>query len=147
MTIIQRSALVAYSTRQMFELVNNVEDYPRFLPWCRTSQVLQRSATEVQASLDIAWVGMHKSFTTQNILHPFERIEISLVKGPFRHLTGRWRFIALHEAEAACKVSLDLEFELAGGLVDKAFSPIFHHIANSLVDFFCKRALEVYGQS
>ena len=143
MTTIKRSALVAYTARQMFELVNSIEEYPRFLPWCRGSQVITRADTEVEASLEITWSGIHKSFTTCNHLYPYERIDITLVKGPFRHLEGRWEFIAL--GEQGCKINLELEFELTGHLVDKVFQPIFHHIANSLVDAFCRRAVDIYG--
>jgi len=143
MTIIKRSALVSYSVRQMFELVDNIEDYPRFLPWCHQSHVTHRDAEEVLATLEIVWSGIHKNFTTRNHLHPHEKIEMTLVTGPFRHLEGRWRFVAL--GDRGCKVNMELEFELAGGIMDKVFQPIFNHIANSLVDAFCKRAVEVYG--
>lgn len=143
MTIIKRSALVAYSARQMFELVNNIEDYPRFLPWCHHSHVISRTDTTIEATLDIAWSGVHKSFTTRNQLHPYDHMEITLVKGPFHYLEGRWTFKSL--SGQACKVGLELEFELTGSLVDRIFQPIFTHIANSLVDAFCKRAIEVYG--
>lgn len=142
MTTINRSALVAYTPRQMFELVNNIEEYPRFLPWCRESHILHRDEKSIEATLDIVWSGFHKSFTTRNILHPFGKMEIVLVKGPFRHLEGDWSFAAVGEG---CRVNLDLEFELAGHMFDVIFQPIFHHIANSLVEAFCKRAVEVYG--
>ncbi len=145
MTTIKRNALVTYSARQMFELVNAIEDYPRFLHWCHKSHIITRTADTVEAELDIAWSGMHKSFTTRNLLHPYERMEIRLVKGPFRYLEGRWTFLALDEL--ACKVSLELEFEFTGSILDKVFEPVFNHIANSLVEAFCKRAVEVYGNS
>ena len=143
MKSIKRNALVAYSPQQMFELVNAIEDYPRFLPWCHTSEIISRSEEMVEASIDIAWSGMHKSFTTRNHLHPYHAMEITLVKGPFRHLEGKWHFIAM--GEHGCKVNLELDFELAGHVLDVVFEPIFNHIANSLVDAFCKRAVEVYG--
>lgn len=143
MTIIKRNALVSYTARQMFELVNNIEDYPRFLPWCRESHVDSRSDEEVVATLDITWSGMHKSFTTRNRLHFYEKMDISLVKGPFKHLAGHWSFVEL--GEHGCKIQLELEFEFAGGMLDRLFEPVFSHIANSLVDAFCKRAVEVYG--
>lgn len=142
MTIIQRSALVRYSANQMFELVNNIADYPRFLPWCKASHILQQSEKEIIATLDIVWSGIQKSFTTKNTLYPHERIEITLVKGPFKHLKGSWSFNST--GEKSCKVCLELEFELAGHLFDVFFQPIFNHIANSLVDHFCQRAAEVY---
>ncbi len=143
MASIKRSALVPYSARQMFELVNDVEEYPRFLTWCHASHIVSRTSDTVEASLEIAWSGIHKNFTTRNHLHPYEHIEITLVKGPFRHLEGRWRFIEL--SGEACKVELELEFEFTGSMVDRLFQPIFNRIANSLVDMFCKHAVEVYG--
>jgi ribosome-associated toxin RatA of RatAB toxin-antitoxin module len=143
MTIIKRTALISYTPKQMFELVNRVEDYPRFLPWCRSSHVVSRTDKEVEATLEIVWSGIHKSFTTKNHLYPDERIEITLVSGPFRHLEGRWRFTPL--GDQGCKVTLELEFELAGNIMDMVFQPVFSHIANSFVDIFCKRAVAVYG--
>lgn len=144
MTTIKRNALVPFSTRQMFELVNAIEEYPRFLPWCHASEVKERNEAFVEASLDIAWSGIHKRFTTRNTLHPYDRVDLTLVEGPFRHLEGRWTFEALDDH--ACKVHLELAFELSGGLMDRMFLPVFNNIANSLVDLFCKRAAEVYGR-
>lgn len=143
MTVIKRHALVPYSPRQMFELVNGVEEYPRFLPWCKSSHILSQSENHLEATLELVWSGFHKSFTTRNELKPYEQMEIKLVKGPFRLLEGKWSFIDLNGQ--GCKVNLDLEFELTGNVVDKMFQPIFNHIANSLVESFCKRAQEVYG--
>ncbi len=144
MQTLKRNALVPYSARQMFELVNAIEDYPRFLPWCSRSEIISRTDTEVIASLDINWKGMHKSFTTCNRLTPYEQIEISLVNGPLHKLDGLWHFQSLDEF--ACKIMLDLEFEFTGHFIDKLFQPVFQHIANTLVDAFCKRAVELYGQ-
>lgn len=143
MHTLNRSALVPYSAHQMFELVNNIEDYPRFLPWCQSSQVESRLENEIIATLDVNWKGIHKSFTTKNKLFHGHRIEISLVKGPLHHLEGIWQFQPLEAS--ACKVSLDMEFEFAGRLIDTLFQPIFQHIANTLVESFCKRAAEVYA--
>lgn len=143
MTVIKRSALVSYSVRQMFELVDAIEEYPHFLPWCHASHVNLRTEKMVEASLEIAWSGIHKSFTTRNQLFPFERIEIFLIDGPFRRLEGKWHFMPI--GPQGSKIDLDLEFEMTGRLVDKIFQPVFHHMANSLVDAFCKRAVEIYG--
>jgi ribosome-associated toxin RatA of RatAB toxin-antitoxin module len=143
MNILKRSALVPYSARQMFNLVNHIEDYPRFLPWCSSSKVISRTDTEVVATLEVRWKGVHKSFTTKNTLHPFDRMEIALVNGPMHHMEGIWHFQALNEG--ACKVLLDLEFEFAGNFIDRLFQPIFQHIANTLVEAFCKRAAELYS--
>lgn len=143
MNVLHRNAIVPYSTRQMFELVDDIEDYPRFLPWCQSSKIITRTQKEVVASLDVSWKGIHKSFTTRNILFPNTRMEIVLVKGPLQHLEGIWNFQALDEH--ACKVLLDLEFEFTGNFIDRLFQPVFQHIANTLVDAFCKRAGELYA--
>lgn len=143
MNTLKRNALVPYSARQMFELVDNIADYPRFLPWCQSSEIISRTDKEVVASLEVTWKGMHKSFSTRNRLTPYNRIEIDLVKGPLQHLEGIWQFHALDEK--ACKVELDMEFEFTGNFIDRFFQPVFQHIANTLVDAFCKRAVELYG--
>jgi len=143
MHTLKRNALVPYTQRQMFELVNAIEDYPRFLPWCGNSQIITRTSEEVVAELDVSWKGMHKSFTTRNRLFPYDRVEISLVNGPLHRLDGIWSFHALDEH--ACKINLDLEFEFTGRFIDRLFQPVFQHIANTLVDAFCKRAVELYG--
>lgn len=143
MNTLKKNALVPYSTHQMFALVDGIEEYPRFLPWCSNSTIISRSDTEVVASLEVNWKGVRKSFTTRNVMHPYDRIEINLVDGPLKHMEGIWVFQALNDQ--ACKVHLDLEFEFAGGFIDMLFQPVFQHIANTLVDAFCKRAVDLYG--
>lgn len=142
MAIIKRSAVVPYSAAQMYELVNRIEDYPSFLPWCRSSQVHSRDEDEVHATLELAKGGMSKSFTTCNRLQKDKMIEVRLVSGPFRHLEGFWRFEHL---DKGCHVSLDLEFEFHNNILSMAISPLFHPIANSLVDSFCQHARQIYG--
>ena len=143
MTVIKRTALVPYSAKQMFELVNAIEDYPRFLQWCHESEIISKTDEAVEAKLVIAWSGIHKSFTTRNILTPHDRIDIKLVEGPLKQLEGQWEFVAL--GDEGCRVNLHLEFEVGKGFIDKLFAPIFNNIANSLVDAFCKHAVDVYG--
>ena len=144
MNTLKRSAIVPYTARQMFELVNCIEDYPRFLPWCGKSTIVTRTDEEVIAELEISWKGMHKSFSTRNRLFPYHSMEISLVNGPMKHMQGKWQFIPINEH--GCKVMLDLEFAFAGGFFDMLFQPVFQSIANSLVDAFCQRAVELYGR-
>lgn len=143
MNTLKRNAIVPYSTRQMFELVNNIEDYPRFLPWCHSAEIISRTDKEVVAALEIVWKGVRKRFSTKNILKPYDSMDIVLVEGPLQHLEGIWTFIPLNEK--ASKVNLDLEFEFTGSFIDRLFQPVFQHIANTLVEAFCKRAVELYG--
>lgn len=145
MTLIKRSALVNYAPEEMYGLVNDVDSYAKFLPWCRSSLVLNETETEMRAVVEIAKGALNKSFTTQNSLSKNSRIEIELVDGPFSQLHGFWSFEPL-KTEGACKVNLELEFEFDNALMSLAAKPIFTQIANSLVGAFCKRATEVYGE-
>lgn len=140
---INKSALVPYSPEQMYALVDDITAYSEFLPWCRSAEEHHRTDNEVEASLEIAHSGFHKHFTTRNRLEPHRGIEMSLVKGPFKSLTGVWRFEAL--GDAGCKVSLDMEFEFSNKLLGMTFGPMFSKIAGTLMDSFIDRAKVVYG--
>jgi len=143
MTTIHKSALVPYSAEQMYTLVADIPTYPEFLPWCSGSKEINRQENEVEASLDIAHSGVHKSFTTRNRLDKNRSIEMHLVEGPFKYLNGVWRFEPL--GDAGSKVGLDLEFEFSNKLMGMTFGPLFSKIASSLVDAFIQRARKVYG--
>lgn len=145
MNTLERQATVPYSARQMFELVNAIEDYQRFLPWCSQSQIISSTPSELVAELEINWKGLSRRFSTRNQIFPYEKISMKLERGPFKELQGGWEFIPL--SEFTCTVKLSLQFSFSGGLFDKLFQPIFQHIANSLVDAFIGRALELYGST
>lgn len=144
MTIVNKSALVPYTPAEMFALIDDVERYPEFLPWCKSARVLARSDDELRATLALSMSGVEKSFTTCNRNQKNKMIEVSLVEGPFRHLRGFWRFDAL--GDAGCKVSLDMDFEFSSRMLGLVVGPVFSQVANSLVDSFLKRAVEVYGK-
>lgn len=145
MSHIERNALVHYSPAEMYQLVNNVDDYSNFLPWCRSSEAVEKSELEIIGRIEIARGVLNKSFMTKNALTPNQRIDIQLLEGPFKTLHGYWSFEPLKTSDA-CKVGLVLDFEFDSALMSIAAKPIFTQIANSLVDSFCKRAVEVYGE-
>jgi ribosome-associated toxin RatA of RatAB toxin-antitoxin module len=143
MTLIDRSALVMYSARQMYALVDDIEHYPTFMQGCQSARVISRSDEEVVGELTLGKGGLRYSFTTRNLLRPGEEMQMSLVEGPFRKFRASWRFQPL--AENACKVSLTMEFDFAGGLVGMALESLFNHSANNLVDALVNRAHQLYG--
>ncbi|WP_319381441.1 type II toxin-antitoxin system RatA family toxin [Thiomicrorhabdus sp.] len=140
---IARTALLPYSARKMYDLVNDVERYPEFLPWCGGAKVLSASDYEMEASVTIAKAGIKQNFQTRNHLTPGQRIEMQLVDGPFKYLKGEWEFKVLDVD--ACKIQFEIEFEMSSGLLSAAIGPIFEHIASTLVDSFCERAKQVYA--
>lgn len=127
----------------MFDLVDAVEDYPGFLPWCDGARVLHRDAAATRAMLHINYRGIRQSFTTENAKERPSRIAMKLVEGPFRTLDGEWRFTAL--AERACRVDFRLHYEFASRLLERLVGPVFGYIANTMVDAFVKRAEKVHG--
>jgi ribosome-associated toxin RatA of RatAB toxin-antitoxin module len=143
MPVINKSALVEFKPQEMFNIVDDVDHYAEFLPWCGSSSVLSRSEDEVKATVEIAHSGIKKSFTTLNRLQPGKIIEVQLIDGPFKHLHGFWRFEPL--GDKGCKVTLDLEYEFSSKLLGLAIGPVFTQIANTLMDAFCKRAESIYG--
>lgn len=143
MPTVHREARVPYAPAQMFDLVNDIESYPRFVPWCRAAWLVERSDSELKARLTLAKGKIEKSFTTRNRLRPHDRIDVSLVEGPFRHLDGHWQFAP---TDGGTRIILDLEFELKNRLWKAALGPVFAQVANTLVDAFVRRAAEVYDR-
>lgn len=139
---VRRSALVPWSAEQMFRLVDDVEAYPEFLPWCNDARVDAHDGDDVVATLELHKGGVSKHFTTRNRRRPFEAIDIALVGGPFRRLDGGWRFDSL--GDDGCKVSLELQFEFESMLIDVMFGRFFEDTCNSLIDAFTRRAAAVF---
>ncbi len=142
MAAINRSALMPYTNGQMYNIVNNVEDYPDFLPWCASSEILKQSETSMEASILMKKGKLNHSFSTKNSLIENELIHMQLIDGPFKSLNGDWKFTKL--SEQASKIELDLNFEFSNRLVGMLIGPVFTQIADSLVDAFCQRAHHIY---
>jgi ribosome-associated toxin RatA of RatAB toxin-antitoxin module len=143
MPLVERSALVTYTPAQMFALVNDVGRYPEFLPWCTAGRAEEVSATERLATVKVARGVLQAEFTTRNTLQPDAQIHMQLVHGPFRDLTGLWRFDAL--GERGCKVQFRVQFEFKNRLTATAFNAVFETLCATIVDAFAQRAQKIYG--
>ena len=140
---IQRSALVEYSAQQMFDLVNDVNDYPNFLPGCVLSEVREQSDLFMNARLVLKKGLIEQSFSTKNTLVRGKSIKLELLDGPFKSLQGKWIFHEL--TDDACKVQFELEFEFSNPLTTVAFGKMFNKLTSRLVDSFVTRAKDIYG--
>ena len=140
---IRRTALVKHSPAQMFDLVNDVEAYPKRFPWCSGAEVLERGENMLVARLDLKFAGFHHSFTTRNTVDRPHRLQMSLVDGPLRALEGVWDFVAL--GDDGCKIMLALDFDYAGRLGGTALRLGFQGLASRMVDDFCREADRTYG--
>lgn len=143
MSVVEKSVLVGYSPQQMFDLVDAVEAYPQFLPWCDTAEVLHRDAATTRATLHINYHGITQKFTTENTKAPPLEMTVRLVEGPFRILDGSWRFTPL--SDHACRIEFRLRYEFSSRILEMLVGPVFSYIANTMVDAFVTRAEKLYG--
>ncbi|MGR3808653.1 type II toxin-antitoxin system RatA family toxin [Pasteurella testudinis] len=143
MPFVNQAALVGYSAEQMYQLVNNYQQYPEFLPGCVSSQTLTRKENELTAQLVISKAGISQQFTTRNTMQPNKQINMQLVDGPFRFLQGYWQFDEVDER--SCYIRLKLEFEFSSALLSAVFGKIFEQLTTKMIDAFKTRAKEVYG--
>ncbi len=144
MPIIKKSAIVPYTAEQMYRLVDNIEDYPQFLPWCKHADVLYAIKMKFMLASLLLGVELKNRFQPVTVSKHNKMIEMRLKEGPFEHLEGFWRFEAL--GDEGCKISFDLEFEFSTKLLSMMLGPIFTQMTGSLVEAFSERAQQLYGK-
>ncbi len=145
MTQISRNALVMYSAKSIYDLVNDIPRYCEFLPNCSAAKLLESDGDVIVASVEIKKGPVCKAFTTRNTLSVDRQITMELVDGPFKRLSGHWKFTPLDEN--ACKVELILDYEFSSKMIEVAFGGLFKEVANNMVLAFTQRAKVVYGES
>lgn len=142
MSSVSRSAIVPYSAAQMYALVNDIESYPEFVPWCSKSTSKSISENQKEAALYFSRGAVKTSFTTRNTLLINESIDLDLVDGPFSQLHGSWKFIDI-DGDGS-RVQLDLDFELSSRMLKIALESFFNQICDRLVTSFVQRANDIY---
>ncbi len=125
----------------MFDLINDIESYPKFVPGCTHARVDARSQKEIVATLGVRRGLLHAEFTTRNELEPERRIHMRLVRGPFRMLEGEWTLTPVDRM--GCRIELAIRFAFASRLSAILFESLFQETAESLVDAFVARARAV----
>lgn len=143
--MIKKSAVVPYNAEQMYDLVNDIDSYPEFLPWCSEARVFERSETRLKASISMASGSIKQSFSTVNTMQPGRRIDVHLLRGPFKYLDGHWLFEPLEDG--GCRISLEMHFEFRNKLLKLTLNKLFNRIVDSLVGSFSERARRVYGRA
>ena len=138
MITIKKHALVLHNKEKMFTLVDRVEDYPDFLPWCSKTQVIKRSEKITKATILINYHNIKQSFTTENVKIFPTKMNINLVDGPFKTLKGEWSFIEIEKD--TCRIEFELQYEFSNHILDKLISPVFNMIANTFIDNFVAKA-------
>lgn len=135
---IERSALVAHSAQAMFELVNDVERYPEFIPEIASTRILTQSGNQLEAELSVRKGPFTQTFATSNENVPGESIFLRLKYGPLKRLSGRWTFDAL--SDDACKIHFMLDFDVQNPIAGLAFKKVLTEMADHMVALFVERA-------
>ncbi len=141
MTSVRRSLFVPFTSAEMFSLVNDVDKYPEFLPWCSATEVLVSNLTRMEATLSISKGRFSYDFSTVNTLHENESIRLDLRDGPFKNFSGLWCFA---DVDAGSLVEIALEFEFEGVILGAAVSLASGIVVDTLVDSFKRRAYKIY---
>lgn len=139
----RRVVVVPHSAAKMFALADDILSYPAFLPWCAAAEE-SRSGDKVRATLHIRYCGLKTSFTTENRHTPSSRIDMRLVAGALKSLSGGWRFADL--GDGRCRVEFTLEYQFAPGVLGMVFGRMFGVIFGRFVDCFLQRAEVVAGK-
>jgi ribosome-associated toxin RatA of RatAB toxin-antitoxin module len=138
MPTVRKSVIVDRPAPRMFELVEDVESYPEFLPWCAGTEVFERTPEITMARLDIDYHGLTSHIATRNLKRPPEGMVLEFVEGPFERFRGHWRFVAL--GEDGCRVEFALDYAFSNVALEAVLGPVFGHIIETLVDRFVERA-------
>ena len=141
---VHKTVVLPYSAEQMYNLVEKVEDYPQFLPWCGGAIVHSRTDTSLEASVTIAFKSLQQTFRTSNVNEPFKTMTMHFKDGPFRYLTGTWLFAPI--GDEGVRVEFDLDYEFSNKLFALAIGPVFNLIAQTFIDGFISRAKVLYAQ-
>lgn len=132
-----------YAPEDIYQLVEDINRYPEFLPWCKSANILRKIDNVVEARLTLTKSGITKNFATRNLMTPQSKIEMHLLEGPFKHLYGVWEF---HHDPKGCRVTLRMEFSFDSKILAMMLEPIFKSISESLLEAFVKRAEAKFGK-
>lgn len=135
---VRHSALVRQPPARLFQLINDVENYPSFVPWCTHARVLERTEHSIVATLGVRRGPLNSEFTTRNELEPDRRVRMHLVDGPFKMLEGVWDLTPV--GEDGCRVELTMRFAFRNALTAVLFERKFAETAATLMDAFVARA-------
>ena len=139
---INKTAIVPYQPSAIFALVTDIPNYPKYLPWCKRAEIQSQSVNEVIGAVYIEYLKIRTHFITKNINTAPTKIEMTLVDGPFKHLSGTWEFTPL--GPNGCKISFNLKYQFSNHLLEKLIGPVFGYISKNIMDHFIQEANKRY---
>jgi ribosome-associated toxin RatA of RatAB toxin-antitoxin module len=138
------SVCVNYTPMEMYDLVNDVQAYPSYIPLCKEVKLLAKTSDKLRATITMAKGKIKLSFTTENSMEAGRTIHMKLVEGPFKRLNGVWRFEPC--GTDGCEATFRIDFEFANALLGMAFGGFFKEVSETMIDAFCREAAKKYGE-
>lgn len=140
---VSKNILVPFSAQKMYGLVNDVDNYPTFLPWCSAIEIHSRSSTALEATIFVSKGPVSYTITTQNVMREYEAIDMQYKTGPFKYCFGSWRF--KQQEQNACEIIFNMDYEFKNKLIAIGLEPFFKPMADTLIQAFCQRAQQIYA--
>lgn len=141
---VKKTILVPYSQEEMYNLVNDIKNYPKYIPWCVSTKIIEEKLSFVTANINIEYLKIKTNFTTKNILHPYSKIELNLISGPFSTFSGFWLFNK--SEQNGSEVTFEVNYKFSNIILEKIMGSIFYILCNNIIDCFIKEAKNTYGK-
>jgi coenzyme Q-binding protein COQ10 len=140
---------VPFSADLMFEVVADVEQYPKFLPWCVALRVLSREHVKdrevLSAEMAVGYGALREKYTSRVILdRSAKTIDVAQTSGPFKQLENHWRFTPLPEG---CRVDFSLAYEFRNRVLNAVAGAAFGKVYVKMADAFEARAKDLSDQA
>jgi coenzyme Q-binding protein COQ10 len=140
-----RIEVLHYQATDLFKLVIDVENYPKFVPWCVAARIVERQPNMLRAELLVKFKGIIYKYVSLIKFQEFELISIEQFSGPFAHLNSKWQFSEIEAHKT--KLELAIDFSFKSSLLNKLSQIFFNSVSKRMSDAFIKRAQELYGQN
>ena len=137
-----------YTAQQMYGLVADVAQYPKFLPWCAAARIRSRKqqgpAEVMEADLVISFKVFRERFGSRVTLFADDmKIDTEYLDGPFRYMKSNWSFAA--REDGTCDVTFFVDFEFKNAVLQGIIGVVFNEAMLRIVKAFERRAAELYG--
>ncbi|MEO5376707.1 MAG: type II toxin-antitoxin system RatA family toxin [Magnetococcus sp. DMHC-6] len=138
---IRVSETLPFTSKQIYDIVVDVDSYPKFLPWCVNARTYDREEHQFMAEMTVAFQGIREVFTTLDQVVPEKKVIINLRSGPFQYLASTWNFTPENNQT---RVDFFIDFRFQSRLKEMIVGPVFSIISKQMLQAFCKRAQSIY---
>lgn len=133
--------LANYKAQDLFKLVANIEDYPKFLPWCLAAKITSQNENIIIADLMIKFKFLREKYSSKVTLIPDQEIKVEAIEGPFEYLNNSWKFINQDEQTL---IKFEIDFKFSSSILEAIASSMIKEASHKIMNGFLRRASEIY---